>query len=170
MISRLSRLLLLLLLCIASSADSFAQTSSGNIQGLVEDGSGGALPNAEVNLVQVATGFTRAAHTNEVGLFNAPVVPPGEYAITVTSPGFATQRLTSINLLVDQTLNLHIVMKVGAVGSSVEVISSEPLIDSATSSLGQVIENKQILDMPLNGRNPFALGLLAGNTTPLFGV
>jgi hypothetical protein len=169
MISRLSKPLLLLLY-VASSAISLAQTSSGNIQGLVEDGSGGALPNAEVNIVQVATGFTRAAHTNEVGLFNAPVIPPGEYTITVTAPGFATQRLTLVGLLVDQTLNLRIVMKIGAVGSSVEVISSEPLIDSATSSLGQVIENKQILDMPLNGRNPFGLGLLAGNTTPLFGV
>lgn len=160
----------MLLLCLAGVRSSFAQTSSGTITGTVEDATGGLIPNAGVKITQTATGFTRETHTNDSGIFNAPVIPPGDYVVTVTSQGFATKQLTGIALLVDQTLNLRVEMKVGTVGASVEVVSTEPLVDSATSSLGQVIENKQILNMPLNGRNPFALGLLAGNTTPVFGV
>src|ERR1051326_7194820 len=67
-------------------------------------------------------------------------------------------------------MNLRIPLEVGAANETVQVTAEAPLVDSATSSLGQVIENKKILDLPLNGRNPFALGLLSGNTTPMFGM
>src|SRR5581483_5420279 len=69
-----------------------------------------------------------------------------------------------------QTVNLNVKLQVGAASQSVEVTGTAPLLDSVTSSLGQVIANKEILDLPLNGRNPFALGLLAGDTTPMFGM
>ena len=71
---------------------------------------------------------------------------------------------------VDQKMNLRITLEVGSSTETIEVTGAAPLVDSATSSLGQVIENKQILDLPLNGRNAFALGLLSGNTTPMFGM
>src|ERR1051326_2713990 len=67
-------------------------------------------------------------------------------------------------------MNLRIPLEVGAANETVQVTAEAPLVDSATSSLGQVIANKQIIDLPLNGRNPFALGLLSGNTTPMFGM
>ena len=147
-----------------------AQTSTGTIVGLVSDATGAPLANADVKLVLAANGTTRETHTNGTGEFNAPVIPPGEYVITVSAAGFSTKQLSGITLLVDQTLNLKIGMTLGAIDQTVSVVSTEPLVDSVTSSLGQVIEEKQILNMPLNGRNPFALGLLAGNTTPVFGV
>jgi hypothetical protein len=169
MVSRISKVLLCLFCLIAGSA-SFAQTSTGTIVGQVEDSSGAAMTNADVKLVHVATGAIRETHTNDQGSFNAPVIPPGAYSVTVTAPGFEDKTLTGITLLVDQTLNMHITMQLGSVGETVEVGGEAPLVDSVTSSLGQVIEQKQILNMPLNGRNPFALALLAGNTTPLYGV
>ena len=94
----------------------------------------------------------------------------GGYSLTVAAQGFKTETVSGIALLVDQTVNLHVTLEVGALSEKIEVTSSAPLVDSATSSLGQVIVNQQILDMPLNGRNPFALGLLSGNTTPMFGM
>ncbi len=94
----------------------------------------------------------------------------GPYAVAATTSGFKTKTVTGITLQVDQTINLQIKLEVGAATETVEVTGAAPLVDSATSSLGQVIENKAIVDMPLNGRNPFSLGLLSGNTTPMFGM
>src|SRR6266702_281525 len=168
MVSSVPKLLLLLPLIACSST--LAQTSTGTIIGQVKDSSGAVVASANVKLTLVANGTTRNTKTNDSGDFNAPVIPPGEYAITVSAQGFADKTLTGITLLVDQTLNLTISMQVGAVGQSIEVEAAAPLVDSVTSSLGQVVEEKQILNMPLNGRNPYTLGLLVGNTTPLFGV
>jgi hypothetical protein len=161
---------LVLWLFIVCSGALLAQTSTGTITGQVQDSSGAALANADVKLTLILNGTTRETKTNTSGAFNAPVIPPGEYAITVTATGFADKTLTDITLRVDQTINLTIAMQPGTVGQSIEVEASAPLVDSATSSLGQVVEEKQILNMPLNGRNPFELGLLVGNTTKLFGV
>ncbi len=99
-----------------------------------------------------------------------PFLQPGDYAVTIGAGGFKSKTLTGIPLRVDQTINLKITLEVGASTESVEITGAAPLVDSATSSLGQVIENHQIIDMPLNGRNPFTLGLLSGNTTPMFGM
>src|SRR5205085_4268175 len=102
--------------------------------------------------------------------FNVPFLHLGNYTVTVIAPGFKTKTLSGITLRVDQTINLRIPLEVGAAAETVEVTGAAPIVDSATSSLGQVIENKQIVDLPLNGRNPFALGLLSGNATPMFGM
>jgi hypothetical protein len=161
---------LFLSLFVLTPVLTLAQTTTGTIIGVVEDPSGAALMNASVTLTHVNTGSSRETKTNDTGHFNAPVIPPGQYSITVSSPGFASKTLTGVTLLVDQTVNLRISMEVGAVGMSVEVQAAEPLVDSSTSSLGQVVEEKEILSMPLNGRNPYTLGLLVGNTTPLYGV
>ena len=83
---------------------------------------------------------------------------------------FKAKELTDITLEVDQTANLAVQLDVGSVSQTVEVTSSEPLVATTTSSLGQVIDNQEVLSMPLNGRNPFALGLLVGNTAPVTGV
>jgi hypothetical protein len=88
----------------------------------------------------------------------------------VTAQGFQTKTLKGITLQVDQTASLTIVLAIGSISQSVEVTGSAPLVDTTTSSLGQVIDNHEVLSMPLNGRNPFALGLLVGNTAPVSGM
>jgi hypothetical protein len=118
----------------------------------------------------VATGVARQTHADAQGEFNAQFMLLGTYSITVTAAGYQSQTLAGITLQVDQTANLTISLTVGSVTQSVEVTSAAPLVDTTSSSLGQVIDNHQVLSMPLNGRNPFALGLLVGNTAPVTGV
>lgn len=147
-----------------------AQISTGTIVGVVRDSAGSVVPNAAVALTQVATGVTRQTRTSDQGTFNAQFMALGTYAVTVSATGFRTQTLSGITLQIDQTANLNIVLANGSVSQSVEVTSAAPLVDTTTSSLGQVIDNHEILSMPLNGRNAFALGLLVGNTAPVQGI
>ena len=158
------------LFALALTTAAWAQVSTGTIAGIVEDSSGAVVPNADVTIKNAATGEARATRTNATGEFNVPFLQPGAYALTAAAGGFKTKTLSGITLQVDQTANFRITLEVGAASETVEVTGTAPLVDSATSSLGQVIENKQITDLPLNGRNPFALGLLSGNTTPMFGM
>ena len=151
-------------------ASAWAQISTGTIVGVVEDATGAVIPNAQVTLRQTATGDSRQTVTTGGGEFNVPFLQVGPYSVTVAAGGFKTRTLSGISLRVDQTVNLRVALEVGAASEVVEVTAAAPLVDSATSSLGQVIENKAIVDMPLNGRNPFALGLLSGNTTPMSGM
>ena len=163
-----SRLVLCALLLFA--ADLEAQVATGTIVGVVQDATGALVPNAQITIVHVATSESRQTRSNERGEFSLPYVHIGEYTVSAEAAGFKKKTLTGIELKVDQTANLRIGLEVGGVSESVEVVSSAPLVESSTSSLGQVIENRKILDLPLNGRNTFALGLLAGNTSPVAGM
>ena len=168
--SAASKFTVLLLLTIVACCVARAQVSTGTIVGTVQDKSGGVVPNATVTITHIATGQVRVTKTNEQGSFNAQFMPLGAYKIVVGAAGFQSKELTGITLEVDQTANLTVPLEVGSVSQTVEVTSSEPLVATTTSSLGQVIDNHEVLSMPLNGRNPFALGLLVGNTAPVTGV
>ncbi len=147
-----------------------AQVATGNIRGTVADSSEGVIPNVRVTLTNINTGFTRTVTTNDRGDFNAPSMPLGDYQIAAEIAGFQKKIISGINLQVDQTAIIRVVLEPGAVTQTVEVTGAAPLLESQTASLGQVIENKRITELPLNGRNPFALGLLAGGTTPFYGL
>jgi hypothetical protein len=152
------------------SLAAFAQVATGNIRGTVADTTDAVIPNVKVTLTNTGTGAQRVVTTNDSGDFNAPFMPLGDYQIAAEIAGFQKKVMSGINLQVDQTATIRIVLEPGAVTQSVEVTSAAPLLESQTSSLGQVIENKRIVELPLNGRNPFALGLLAGGTTPFQGL
>ena len=159
-----------LMIISSGAAAAWSQVASGTITGSVDDPSGAAIVGAQVTLKHTATGEARTTITNGRGEFNATFLPLGDYSVVVSAQGFVTQTLAHIELRVDQTVNLNVKLDLGATTQSVEVTGAVPLVDSVTSSLGQVIGNTQILDLPLNGRNPFALGLLSGNTTQMFGM
>jgi len=158
------------LIAVLTLGSAWGQISTGTIVGVVEDASGAVVPNAVVTVRQIATGETRSGTTTGSGEFNFPFLRTGPYTVNATAAGFKTQTLPGITLQVDQTINLRVQLQLGTANETIEVTGAAPLVDSATSSLGQVIENKAIVDMPLNGRNPFSLGLLSGNTTPMFGM
>ena len=160
----------ILAVCVLLGSIARGQVSSGTIVGVVEDVSGAVVAGARITIREVTTGESRDVQTNQVGEFTATFLKPGNYAVTASASGFKSKALTGVTLEVDQTANLRIQLELGSPTETVEVTGAAPLVDSATSSLGQVIENKQIVDLPLNGRNPFALGLLSGNTTPMFGM
>ena len=147
-----------------------AQVSTGTISGTVRDSSGAVIPSAKVQIVRQATSESRDVLTNDHGEFNVPNLPVGQYSVTVTLAGFKTELFRDITLEVDKVLNLPVILQPGVVTESVQVTGGAPLVDTATSSLGQVIDNKQINDLPLNGRNVWALGLLSGNSVPVKGI
>ena len=156
----LSRISLTAILLAIVAGQAPAQVASGTIVGISTDSSGAVIPSAGITVVHQGTGDTRKTRTNERGEFNVPFVRIGEYSITAETQGFRPQTQTGIVVQVDQTVRVEFVLQVGAVTEQVEVTAAAPLIDTSTSSLGQVIGNKQILDLPLNGRNAFALGCL----------
>jgi carboxypeptidase family protein/TonB-dependent receptor-like protein len=166
-ISRAASVLLFVLLTVTIAN---AQVETGTIVGVVQDTNGAFIPNATVTITQIATGQIRQTHTDDRGAFNAQFMPLGTYSVSAGATGFKTKVLTGITLQVDETANLTVSLEVGSVSQSVEVTGTAPLVDTTTSSLGQVIDNHEVLSMPLNGRNPFALGLLVGNTAPVTGV
>lgn len=158
------------LMLLSLNASAYAQVSTGTITGYVHDSSDAVMVGAKVSIVQVETSERRETLTNERGEFNAPYLRRGVYSVTVSAPGFKSQTLTGIPLAVDQTVRLPVTLQPGAVEQSIEVTGAAPLVDSSTSSLGQTIDNKKIVDLPLNGRNAFALGLLSGFSAPVKGV
>ncbi len=146
------------------------QVSTGTITVEVQDVSGAFAPGATITLTHAATGQTRQGQSNERGEFIAPFMPVGTYTIVTELTGFKRKSIGGVELRVDQNARINVVLEPGEIREVVQVTEVTPLLEVGNSSLGQVIENKKILELPLNGRNPFALGLLAGNTTPMFGM
>jgi hypothetical protein len=146
------------------------QVSTSTITGTVRDSSGSIIPGAKVTILQKATAESRDLITNDHGEFQAPNLHIGEYSVTVTVAGFKSQVFSDVVLEVDKVVNLPFALQPGVVTETVEVTSGAPLVDTETSSLGQVIDNKKIIDLPLNGRNVWALGLLSGNSVPVKGI
>src|SRR5260221_10338435 len=167
-LSNLLQLSCALALCCALPLS--AQVATGTINVTVVDGTGAVVPAANIKVSNKNTGLSRTGNTNERGELLIPFLPVGEYALSVESAGFKKTAISRVPLQVDQTAGIRVPLQPGEVRELVEVNAVSPLLEADTSSLGQVIENKKILDLPLNGRNPFALGLLAGNTTPMFGM
>jgi len=148
----------------------FAQVASSTITGTIQDASGAVIPGAKITITEKARATSREVTTNDHGEFSAPNLQIGQYTVTVTVPGFKTQVFNDIVLVVDKVLNLPVTLQPGVITESVEVTGGAPLIDTATSSLGQVIDNKKVNDLPLNGRNVWSLGLLSGNAVPVKGL
>jgi hypothetical protein len=141
-----------------------AQTS-GEITGLVTDPSGAAVSGATVTVTNKATGAIRRAVTNSEGLYAFPALLPGLYELKVEQAGFKTAVLDNITLEVQQTSRRDVTMEVGAVGETVTVTSEGALINAENATVGTVIENKRIVDLPLNGRNFLQLVSTAPNVS-----
>jgi len=148
----------LLSLALLSVAMLSAQTAS--LTGRITDQTNATVPDAAVKLVNTSTGAESKSVTNGEGYFLIPSLPPGEYRVQVEKSGFKSVRSAGIKLDVGQVARIDYVMQVGAVSESVEVSAQAVLLDSETSSLGQVIGGKQVTELPLLGRNAYALAAL----------
>ena len=168
---RLSRACAVLFVLSAfCSVPVMAQVATGMINVTVADDTGALVPAASVKVTNNGTGLVREGTANERGELSVPYLPVGQYSIIVQAAGFKTTTIDQVVLQVDQTAVVHVTLQLGEVRETIEVKEVAASLEAETSSLGQVIENKKILDLPLNGRNAFALGLLSGNTTPMFGM
>ncbi len=142
----------------------FAQTATVN--GVVTDSSQAVISGATVSITNLDTGLRRDARTNETGNYTFTLLPVGRYGMQAASSGFTTQSVPELKLDVDQVARLDFVLKPGALTETVEVSASAALLDSDTSTVGQVISNKSIVEMPLNGRNYLSLATLTAGTAP----
>ena len=143
-----------------------AQTVNGTIHGTVTDGTGAAIPDASVKVTNLATGLVRVAAANSSGLYILTELPPGRYSVTVSKPSFATVVQEHVELLVNQDLEVNYTLKVGDVTERVEVSAAPPALETTNATLGQVIGSKQVVDLPLNGRQFTQLVLLTPGAAP----
>jgi carboxypeptidase family protein len=139
----------------------FAQQGRGTILGTVTDTSGAAIAGAQVTVTSAATNLTSNAITNDDGFFTIPNLIVGGYSVTVSKEGFKKSVRGGITLEVDQKAEINTQLEAGAVNETVEVTSQAPLVDTASATVGKVIENRRVQDLPVNGRNALALVLLA---------
>ena len=153
-------------LLLLSAAKVSAQTS-GEITGLVTDSSGAAVSGATATVTNKATGAARKVVTNSEGLYSFPSLMPGVYELKVEQRGFKTARLDNIRLEVQQTARLDVKMEVGAVGESVTISSVGTLLNAENATVGTVIENKIVTELPLNGRQYLNLVALSPNVNVL---
>ena len=142
------------LFVILTASAVWAQGATAQIGGTVKDASGGVLPGADVSATQTETGLKRNVVTDTNGSFTIPGVPIGPYRLEVTLPGFKTYVQTGIVLQVGSAPNIPVTLELGAVAENVTVTGESPLIDTGKLGIGQVMDNKRIMDLPLNGRNP----------------
>jgi hypothetical protein len=132
----------------------------GSITGRVTDPAGASVAGAQVTATQEGTGFSRTATTDSEGLYVIPSLQPATYTLTVEAKGFSTSKESAVTLLADQTLTVNVGVKLGMTTEVVTVTSGALQVDTATSTLKQVIEQERISELPLNGRNAAQLTLL----------
>jgi carboxypeptidase family protein len=151
-----------LLLC----APCFAQTL-GTITGAVKDTTGAMVPGATVTVVNKATNATRTTSSNEVGLFDFPALPPGVYSVKTELDGFKTTS-RDVELQVQQTARVDFTLELGTISEMATVSGMSPLVETSNATVGTVIENRRIVELPLNGRNYLQLVALSPNVSADF--
>src|SRR5690242_2706046 len=141
-----------------------AQTVNASLTGSVTDSSGAAVPGATVTATNVATGVAIKTLADETGNYTVASLPPATYNITVEKPGFKTTVLSGVTLLVDQQARVDAQLQVGGVTATIEVSGAAPLVETKTASVGTVIGEQEVVDLPLNLRRLTSLATLVPGT------
>jgi len=136
-----------------------AQLPTGTILGTVRDASGASIPGAMVTLRNTDTNLTKTATTEQDGSYRFPELPVGHYEIKAEAPGFRTETHTGLNLEVTQTGVINFALQVGATTQQVTVSSEIPLVNTQDSTLGGTVNEQEMSELPLNGRNYINLAL-----------
>jgi hypothetical protein len=142
----------------------FAQSVS-QITGTVRDASGLAVPGAQVTATQTATGLVRTTQTSADGAYVLPSLPIGPYRLEVTKTGFSTYQQNGVVLQVDTAPAIDATLKVGAVSEQIQVEAAAAMVETHSTGVGQVVNQQQVVDLPLNGRQVTQLITLAGAST-----
>ena len=143
-----------------------AQVTTGTILGTVRDSTGAAVPGAQVTITETNKGTSLQFVTDDTGSYTAPFLTPGTYSVTVEKAGFRRQVRSGIVLQVDQRARVDFTLEVGQVTETVDVVAAAPLVRSESAELGEVIEERAIRELPLNGRLFTQLVYLAPGITP----
>ena len=157
----LSRALGTVLVLLLGTGIVLAQVESGTIVGTVRDASGAIVASAQVTAVNTETNITYRGRTSDVGEYVFTQLRSGTYTVTVEHAGFKKAMQAAFKLDVNQVARVDITLVIGSIQEEVVVTAAEPLVESETSSIGQVIETARVNDLPLNGRNFIQLAYLS---------
>lgn len=141
-----------------------AQTAYGRILGLVTDSSGAVVANAIVTVTNLGTNVSSQVKSSAAGDYDVPNLIPGKYQVSVEVPGFKKFVASDLVLLVDQNLRVDATLQPGAATTTVEVVAKGQMINTDSSTVGKVVENKEIIDLPLVSRNFMQLASLSPGT------
>jgi hypothetical protein len=146
-----------------------AQTSTGTfgtILGVVTDETRAVVPKANVSVVNEKTGIGRTAETDEQGVYRVLALLPGAYAVQLEAKGFKRTEQKGVELRVNESLRVDFTLQVGDLSQVVEVEAAAPLLQTESGTLGHVVNNKQVVELPLNGRDFTQLTLLIPGASP----
>jgi hypothetical protein len=157
-------LVLAVALCLCTNARGQA-VSNSRVDGAVSDSSGASVPGAQVQITNTETGIVRTIVSGADGSYTIPDLQPGTYTLQVKKEGFSTYDQTGIVLDVGSTPTVDVVLQVGSTSQTVEVTAVSTAVETHSNSVGQLVDHQEILDLPLNGRDPMQLILLTPATT-----
>ncbi len=154
------------LILLIAAVNAFGQSFYGSVVGTVTDATGSAVPQAAVTIINLGTADRRTAETDDNGTYQFLNLVPGNYRVEVTRPGFRRFAREPVNVEVQGAVRIDVAMQLGDVTQTVEVTAQTPLLQTENASLGQVVESRKVLEMPLNGRNVFGLVALVPGVVP----
>jgi hypothetical protein len=158
---------LLLVLAIGCLNGLHAQTTTvGTITGTVRDPNGAFLPNVEVKIQEERTGLSRTVNTGSDGIYSAASLPVGVYTVTAAPQGFKKTVITGVELHVSETLVANLTLEVGQVSETVTVTAEGAQVETRTGNVSSLISEKQVTELPLNGRNYAQLALMVPGVSP----
>jgi len=155
-----------MVLSLLLAAAMFLQNVSARLEGVIQDPSQAVIPGVAVTATNTGTNIKYESITNEAGRYVFVSLPPGTYSITAELPGFKKVTRTDILLQIGDARTANVTLEPGDVSESVTVVAETPLIDLTTTKIGAVVESRQILDLPLLGRNPMVLYYLQAGSNP----
>ena len=142
-----------------------SQALNGQIEGVVTDANGAALPNASITVRNIETGFERKITSDESGVYRAPLLPLGTYQVTVELANFKRLIRDGITVNTGQTATVNLALETGDVSATVTVTSDAPIADPGKIDVGRVMNAREVQNLPLVSRNPYNYSLLQANVT-----
>src|SRR5437773_4846123 len=153
---RLHRSVLCLLLAFSPSI-AFAQSYTGTIVGSVKDSSGAVLPRASVMITNQQTDQQESVTADLEGRYVSLPLPPGQYRVEAGLPGFRRAARANVTVQINTTLVVDFTLEVGDLTDEIEVRANAPLLETTSGTIGKVVDNRRILELPLNTRNVYSL-------------
>ena len=159
LIAKISFAIVLSVLCLGVSK-AYAQLPTATVLGTVKDASGAVVPEAKLTARNTETGQSRITISAADGSYRFPAMPVGTYEVRAEQSGFQAEVRTGLTLAVGQEAVVNFALQVGAVEQSVAVTAEAPLVNTTSGSLGGLVDEQKVADLPLNGRNYVDLGLM----------
>src|SRR5437899_6695936 len=154
-----------LLVLFLAAIPSVAQLPTGTILGVVKDSSGAVIPGTSLTITNIDTSLTRTGSSAEDGSYRFPALTVGRYRLEVTKEGFSALTRTGITLEVAQEATIDVTLEVGSAAQTVTVDEEVPLVQTTSSTMGGLVNEEQVANLPLNGRNLVTLTLMQAGVT-----